>query len=229
MAGVPASSGVLSPQGPKSPPAKATFTLPNAGVYQFFCTVHPGMKATVIVKPAGTPVPLSASQVTAKSLTDVAAAWAKAKPLAAAPVPKNTVYAGVGSSTAILGFFPSVLKVKAGTTVTFLNRSPSEVHNVTFGPQKYLVAFSKKTDLFPGPGGKNQVTPLYPYGTEPKGGYTFDGTNHGNGFFSTPLTAGSSLVPLPRAARVTFSTPGTYKYICFLHGSNMSGTVIVSQ
>jgi plastocyanin len=227
--GVPVSSGVLSPAGPKAPPAKVTYTFPKAGVFQLICNVHPGMKISVAVKPAGTPLPLSASQVTAKALTDTAAAWAKAKPLAAAPVPKNTVYAGVGSSTAILGFFPRVLKVKAGTTVTFLNHSPSEVHNVAFGPEKYLLAFSKKTDLLPaGPGSPNQVTPLYPFGSEPKGGYTFDGTNHGNGFFATPLSAGSPLVPLPRAAKVTFSTAGTYKYICFLHGSDMAGTVIVT-
>ena len=88
-------------------------------------------------------------------------------------MPANTVYAGVGGTTAILGFFPQVLKVKAGTTVKFVNRSPSEVHNVAFGPAKYLLAFSKKTDLLPaGPGSPNQVTPLYPFGTEPKGGYT---------------------------------------------------------
>ena len=30
-AGVPASSGVLSPDGPKAPPAKATYTFPKAG------------------------------------------------------------------------------------------------------------------------------------------------------------------------------------------------------
>ena len=114
-------------------------------------------------------------------------------------MPANTVYAGVGSTTAILGFFPRVLKVKAGTTVTFLNRSPSEVHNVAFGPAKYLLAFSKKTDLLPqGPTSPNQVTPLYPFGTEPKGGYSYDGANHGNGFLSTPLTAGSPKVPLPK-------------------------------
>jgi plastocyanin len=229
VAGVTTSSGVLSPPGPKAPPAKATFTFPKAGVFQFFCTVHPGMKATVAVKAAGTPVPLSAAQVTSKALTDTSAAWAKAKALAAAPVPKNTVYVGVGGSTTILGFSPRVLTVKAGTTVTFLNHSPSEPHNVTFGPKKYLLSFSKTTDLFPGgPGSKNQVTPLFPYGTEPKGGYTFDGSNHGNGFFSTPLTTGSPLVPLPHAAKVTFSTAGTYKYICFLHGADMAGTVVVT-
>ena len=111
------------------------------------------MQVGVTVKPAGAPVPLSAVPGDGEGLTETSAAWAKATPLASAPVPANTVYAGVGSTTAILGFFPKVLKVKAGTTVTFLNRSPSEVHNVAFGPAKYLLAFSKKTDLLPaGPG-----------------------------------------------------------------------------
>ena len=167
--------------------------------------------------------------MTAKALTETSAAWAKAKPLAAAPVPANTVYAGVGGTTRSSGTSRSVLKVKAGTTVKFVNRSPSEVHNVDFGPEKYLLAFSKKTDLLPaGPGSPNQVTPLYPFGTEPKGGYTYDGKNHGNGFLATPLTAGSPIVPLPKAAKVTFTEAGTYKYICFLHGSDMAGTVIVT-
>jgi plastocyanin len=228
-AGVAASSGVLSPAGPKAPPAKVTYTFPKVGSFQLICNVHPGMKVVVAVKPSGAPLPLSASQVTAQALTQTAAAWAKAKPLAAAPVPANTVYAGVGGTTAILGFLPRVLKVKVGTTVNFVNRSTSEVHNVAFGPPKYLLAFSKQTDLLPaGPGSKNQVTPLYPFGTEPKGAYTYDGKNHGNGFLSTPLTTGSPLVPLPRAAKVTFTAAGTFKYICFLHGSDMAGTVIVT-
>ena len=206
-----------------------TYTFPKVGSFQLICNVHPGMKVVVAVKPSGAPLPLSASQVTAQALRQTSAAWAKAKPLAATPVPANTVYAGVGSTTAILGFFPHVLKVKAGTTVNFVNRSPSEVHNVAFGPTKYLLAFSKQTDLLPaGPGSPNQVTPLYPFGTEPKGAYTYDGKNHGNGFLSTPLTAGSPLVPLPHAAKVTFTAAGTFKYICFLHGSDMAGTVIVT-
>ena len=182
------------------------------------------------MKPSGAPVPLSASQVTAKALTQTSAAWAKAKPLAAAPVPANTVYAGVGSTTAILGFFPQRPEGEGGhdgqlrQPVAERGRTTS-----TFGPAKYLLAFSKQTDLLPaGPGSPNQVTPLYPFGTEPKGGYTYDGKNHGNGFLSTPLTAGSPLVPLPRAAKVTFTAAGTYKYICFLHGSDMAGTVIVT-
>ncbi len=227
--GVPASSGVLSPPGPKAPPARATYAFPEAGVFQLICNVHAGMKIAVVVKPAGTTVPLSSAQVTAKELNDQAAAWSKAKVLAALPVPKNTVYMGVGSSTAILGFFPKLLTIKAGTSVRFISHSPTEVHDVAFGPLKYLQALNKKTDLFPfGPTAKNQVTPIFPFGSEPKGGYTFDGTNHGNGFFATPLASGSPLVPLPHTSTVTFTAPGKYKYICFLHGSDMAGTVIVT-
>jgi plastocyanin len=35
-------------------------------------------------------------------------------------------------------------------------------------------------------------------------------------------------VPLPHAEKVTFTAAGTFKYICFLHGSDMAGTVIVT-
>jgi plastocyanin len=228
-AGVPASSGALSPAGPKAPPAKAAYTFPKAGAFQLVCTVHPGMKMNVVVRNPGIGLPKTPTQVTSQALTDISAGWAKAKALASAPVPKNTVYVGQGGSTTLLTMLPQVLTVKAGTTVRFLNHSPSEPHNVAFGPKAYLNAFSKKTDFLPaGPGSKNQVTPVFPYGTDPKGAWTYDGKNHGNGFFQTPLSAGTAAVPLPREFSVTFSTPGTYHYICFLHGPDMSGDIKVT-
>ena len=51
----PASSGVLSPAGPKAPPAKVTYTFPKVGSFQLICNVHPGMKVVVAVKPSGAP------------------------------------------------------------------------------------------------------------------------------------------------------------------------------
>ena len=66
------------------------------------------------------------------------------------------------------------------------------------------------------------------YGSEPKGGYTENGANHGNGFLVTPLTTGTPGVPLPHAATVKFSKPGRYGYYCLIHGPDMSGTVIVT-
>jgi len=223
-------SGVLAPGGPKQKFATITFTFPKAGSYRLICAVHPGMKSDVAVKAAGTKVPLSPTQVKAKILTEQAAGWTAAKKLAASAKPAaNTVYQGVGGLVAILAYFPSTIKVKAGTTINFPNRSPTEVHNVAFGPRKWIDAFQKKNDLFPmGPGGKNQVTPFFPYGSEAKGKYVYDGANHGNGFLATPLTAGSPLVPLPKASKVTFTKAGTFKYFCLIHGVDMSGTVIVT-
>ena len=187
------------------------------------------MKINVVVRNPGIGLPKTPSQVTSQSLTEISAAWAKAPTLAAATVPANTVYVGQGGATTILSMFPQVLTVKAGTTVKFLNHSPSEPHNVAFGPKAYLNAFSKKTDILPaGPNSKNQVTPVFPYGTDPKGAWTYDGKNHGNGFFQTPLTTSAMGVPLAHSFSVTFSTPGTYKYICFLHGPDMNGTIKVT-
>jgi plastocyanin len=225
--GVRASSGVLSPNGPKAAPATFTFSFPKAGTYHFYCTVHPTMKGTVTVT-SGTP-PKSPVQVTAQALQETAAGWAKTKQeAAAAKPPAKTVYMGVGDQATILGYFPSTLKVAVGTTVTFVTKSPNEPHSATWGPKKWIQQFSQKTDVFPtGPGKPNQAAPVIPYGSEPKGSYSYDGKTHGNGFFSTPVTAAKGL-PLPQSWKVTFTKPGTFKYICWIHGPDMSGTIVVT-
>jgi plastocyanin len=228
--GTPASSGAMGPQGPKDPPQTATYAFPKAGVYTLFCTLHPGMKGTVVVKPAGSALPKTPDQVKAQALAAQTAAYPKAialnKTKVAAP---NTVAMGVGGGVAMLAYYPKVLKVKAGTTVTFVNKSSSEVHNIVLGPKKYIEDFQKKTDLFPtGPSSPNQVSPVLPFATDPAP-YKYDGTTtHGNGFFVTPLASGAP-IGLPHASRVTFSAPGTYKYFCWIHGPDMGGTVVVTQ
>jgi plastocyanin len=229
--GTAASSGALSPAGPHAAPATFTFSFPKAGTYRLFCSVHPGMTGTVVVKPAGAPVPKTPAQVTAQALGETAAAWAKVKQAAAAAHPAaSTVYMGVGNGETLLAYFPATVKVKAGTTVTWVNRSAPEVHNVVFGPKKYVQGLAKKTDLLPtGPNAPNQVAPVLPYGSEPKGQYSYDGSNHGNGFLSTPLTIGTPKVPLPKSVKVTFTKPGTYKYFCWIHGPEMGGTVVVTK
>jgi plastocyanin len=224
------STGALSPTGPRKP-ATATWTFRKAGTYRLICTLHPGMQMDVVVRQGAAPLPQTPTQVRAEILKEQAAGWAKIKAeVTATNPPANTVYAGVGAGATTLSYYPNVLRVKAGTTVTFVTKSPSEVHNVAFGPLPYLNKLAKEVDLLPtGPGSPNQVAPYFPYGSEPKGQYTYDGQNHGNGFLATPLTAGSAKVPLPRAARVTFTAPGTYRYICQIHGKDMSGTIVVTQ
>jgi len=189
------------------------------------------MKATVVVKPAGSAVPKTPDQVKADALLQQTAGYAKAKALNASTkvAAPNTVVMGVGGPVAIFAYFPKQLKVKAGTTVTFVNKSPSELHNIVFGPPKYLEQWGKKTDLFPtGPTGPNQATPILPYGTDPKPATYAGATTHGNGFFATPIAAGAPLPGIARSSRVTFSTPGTYKYFCWLHGPDMGGTIVVT-
>jgi plastocyanin len=228
IAGAPASSGILSPAGPKAPPATVTYAFPKVGVFKLVCNLHVGMKAVVRVRAAGAPVPLTPAQVEAKALSAQTAGWAKgAKLNASVKVAPNTVAMGIGGPVTLLAFRPQTLTVKAGTTVTFVNKSPSEVHNLVFGPPKWIEQFGKKTDLLPqGPTAPNQATPILVYGSDPKP-LTYDGkTAHGNGFFATPLTAGAP-IGLPRSSRVTFSTAGTYKYFCFIHGPDMGGTIVV--
>jgi plastocyanin len=221
----PTNNLVFSPNGKR--PGAVSFTFPKVGQYAVICQIHPGMKIVVEVKAKGAEVQ-TPQDVKGVQKVETDAAWAKAKALANPKIPANTVYMGVGARTTLLDFKPDVLRVKAGTTVNFVNKAPSEVHNVAFGPLKYMEQFSKQTDLFPmGPKAPNQVTPVFLYGTDPAP-YSYDGTNHGNGFFVTPLRDG---VPggLPNAFRVTFPTPGKYHYICFLHGPDMAADIVVTQ
>jgi plastocyanin len=227
--GTPVSSGAMGPQGPKDPPQTATYAFPKPGTYTLFCTLHPGMKGTVVVKPAGSALPKTPDQVKAQALTAQQAAYPKAIALNKTKVgAPNTVAMGVGAGVAMIAFYPKSLKVKAGSTVTFVNKSASEVHNIVLGPKKYVEQFQKKTDLFPtGPTSPNQASPVLPFGTDPTP-YKYDGaTTHGNGFFVTPLTSGAP-IGLPRSSRVTFSAPGTYKYFCWIHGPDMGGTITVT-
>jgi plastocyanin len=146
--------------------------------------------------------------------------------------PANTVYAGIGDKSTILGFLPKTLNVKAGASVDFIERSSSEVHNMVFGPKDYVEKFAKETDLLPlGPGAPNQVTPVLIYATDPEGngGYTYDGTNHGNGFLVTPVIDDQPGGPLKNTSRITFTKAGTYHYFCAIHGPEMSGDIVVTE
>jgi plastocyanin len=191
------------------------------------------MEMSIVVKPKGAAVP-SAEDVAATIKAETAVAWEKGKPLAATKPPARTVIVGIdgrrgsGGRTTILDFLPALSQIKAGTTVTFVNRAPSEPHNVALGPLKYIEKFQKQTDLFPmGPGSKNQVTPVFVYGSDPRG-TAYDGANHGNGFFATGLSDGLR-GGLPNAIRVTFTNPGKYHFICMIHGPDMAADIRVTK
>ena len=222
-------SGVLDKKG-----YAYKFTKP--GDYTFHCLIHPMMTAHVVVKPRPAAV-MSASAILKANAAELNAAIATAKALdKVAPQDANTVYAGVGKQVAggsieLMTFKPQKLTVKVGSTVTFQLNSPMEIHNMVFGPEAYLKDSFKTFDLVPqGPGQPNQVWPFFFYGTDPSanGVYTFGGTSsHSNGFFSTALL-GPTGTPLPHTLKITFTSAGTYKYICGLHGPDMNGEIVVT-
>jgi plastocyanin len=222
------STGVVAPS--TGPTGSAVLSFPKAGTYKMFCLIHPGMSETVIVKAKKAKAD---TKVTAKTriAKESTALWAATKALANTSVPANTVFAGVGSSATLLAFLPATLTVPAGTTVNFVNMSPSEIHNQAFGPSGWINQFMQQTDLLPlGPGASNQTSPVLIYGSE-IGQPTYNGSNHGNGFLATGLTddqPGDPPTGLPQARSVTFTKPGTYGYYCLIHGPSMSGEIIVT-
>lgn len=225
--GTLSSSGVLTKAGYR-------FTFGKTGTYVFYCVVHPMMKMSIVVKPKSARTPSTAS-VRADTAKELAATVKTAKALdTMVPSQPNTVYAGVGrmvpgGSVELMTFKPQKLQVKAGTTVTFVNDSVMEPHNMVFGAPDWVKSFLTLTDLVPrGPASPNQVTPIFFYGSDPTTApYVYTGSNHGNGFLATPLI-GPAKSPLAHQFQVTFSKPGVYKYICGLHGPDMKGEIDVT-
>jgi plastocyanin len=217
--------------------ARYTLTFPKAGTYTVLCLIHPGMEQTVRVLSKRSSRRADTNRKVARAAArQQQQRYRQAARLArrATPPSADTVIMGLGREATLLAFFPNRLTVSPGTTVTFVNRSPSEPHNTVFGPMDYLAAFAKDNDLLPrSPNGPNQVAPPFIYGSEPpaaNGAYAYDGTNHGNGFLWTPLTddqPGNPPQGLPGETKVTFTKPGTYHYFCAIHGPSMSGDIVV--
>ena len=216
-------------------PGKYKLTFAKAGQYKVLCLLHPGMVQRVKVlkkKAKGADTDTKVKKAIAKEST---AGYKNVSLAAKQAMPTNTVYAGFERKNATaLAYLPSSLNVAKGTTVTFANMSPSEVHNMTFGPAAYVQQFQGATDLFPsGPGTPNQVSPPFIYGSEPTTGpgtWTYSGNDYGNGFMWSPLMddqPGDPPTGLPGVEKITFDTPGTYTYFCAIHGPDMSGTIVV--
>jgi plastocyanin len=221
-------------------PVDYTLKFAKPGSYTVLCLLHPGMQQRVTVLKKRAKGAAGDARVKA-AITKQAVKLVKAAKSALKGVPDepNTVYAGVESKQAsIIAFLPGTLNVAAGTTVTFEVGSPSEVHNEVFGPTgpgSFVDAFTSAQDLIPaGPGATaNQFAPTFVYGSEPpgpSGAFTYTGSNYGIGFMWTPLMddqPGNPPMGLPGSQKVTFTTPGTYTYYCAIHGSSMSGKIVV--
>ncbi len=212
------------------PPAPYKLKFKKTGSFSYFCAVHPGMSGTVKVVKKSKAIPSGKEDKKARN-KEVARKLAQVNRLTTGANLSltNTIQAGNDrrSGATIYKFFPAVSNIKAGTTLT-LQMSPSttEVHTFTFGPTNGQNAYvDQLAASLIGP----VIDPrgAYPSDPPPAGTPLYTGTNHGNGFLNTGFLAGGDPVQLPTSRKVTFTTPGTYSYICLIHPF-MTGRVTVT-
>jgi plastocyanin len=109
------------------------------------------------------------------------------------------------------GFFNNNITVDVGDRVTW-SWAADEIHTVTF------LSGAPEPTLFAVIGG--QLVPNFPF-LGPSGGPDYNGTGIANsGVFGFP--------GVPTTFSLTFTTPGTYGYVCLVH-EGMDGTVTVNQ
>jgi plastocyanin len=115
-----------------------------------------------------------------------------------------------------MSFYPETIYVHAGDTVHWAINSP-EIHTVTFlggNPVPEL--------LVPVPNGAQgamMINPLAAFPIVPSNGH-YDGSYINSGLMSSDPGQITSF-------DLVFDQPGTYSYICIVHGQMMSGKVVV--
>jgi plastocyanin len=215
-------SGLFQGQGA---PPDYVVSFPKAGTYRYVCTIHTGMKGTVKVLPKGAKAPSRAKD--AKALAKQIAATVKSASKLAAKAPSgNVVRAGNDRrEVAFFSFFPAKRSVKAGEAVRFeMSKDSTEIHNAVFGPEAFL---AETAAAFISPGAQGiAYNPLSVYASD-AGELRHAPAAHGNGFVSTGLLDADPRTTFPASKSVTFTTPGTYAYICTVHGPTMKGTIEV--
>ena len=137
-----------------------------------------------------------------------------------------TALVGAGQDTITLNaFFPEVLQVRAGDTVTWELNS-DEIHTVSF---VHGIPLEELTFAVPGrTEGELLVNPRVAFPTRMPDAPVE--TYSGEGFVSSGVL--SKQPPAPDAPpndsfALTFDTPGTYTYVCLVHEEFMMGTVVV--
>ncbi len=226
---------------PTDPPDQRqpfTLTFNNAGVFSYVCPVHgPPMSGTIIVQPAGSTLSETPDQEKARGQALIAAANAAAAAQAEGGAPPGppqpgptqlasgatlhpvTAGASGGDFTgSVLQFLGGQnLTVHQGDVVTFTGADPSEIHTVTFlsgaEPPPFL-------DVRPQPSGPPQIV-IPAAVVVPAGGTTYSGTGTLNSGILFPGSTFTVTINAP---------PGTYEYVCLLHGGapqNMKGTITV--
>jgi len=114
-------------------------------------------------------------------------------------------------------FFPDTVSIHVGDTVHW-ERNANEIHTVSF-----LAGTPLPPLLIPAPAGLPSpvmFNPLAAFPTVPANGQ-YDGSTFANSGIIGPDPGQAQSFDL------TFTKPGTYNYVCLVHGVEMSGKIIV--
>lgn len=201
-------------------PRPMTVRFTKAGLFRYYCSIHPGMKGAVRVAARNRPVPSAAADARRVKL-QVAKALTKAKTLGKAAVPTNTVDVGRAApgGVSLFAFLPAKRTVPVGTTMTFrMQTGDFETHTVTVGPgdpskdpKSYLGALAASLES---PAARQEA--LYPSDL-PTAPAALTPALHGNGFWNSGGMDPVRASPLPQTSRVTFAAAGTYTLWCLIH------------
>ena len=220
-----------TPSSQETPTYSVTF--PSAGNFKFVCLIHADMTGVVHVVDPSVALPHDQNFYGREARRDGAMLLADAAGLAdqhrddhdrgtsdgiAVGIGAVVTMSGAGSQTAsLMRFERSVVVVRVGDTVEWTSLDPSINHTVTFGMEpadpRPAVNASLSSD-----GARQAVI-----------GSPWDNVN--SGFLSPAPQDRANLAqsaPGVTRFRVTFTSPGTFEYICAVHDQlGMKGTVIV--
>ena len=209
-------------------------TFPAAGNFKFVCLIHADMTGVVHVLNASEPLPHHQDFYDRQAQSEQVLLLADASRLEGRGTPRNdqaqssdvavgigevVTTTGAGSQTAsLMRFVRGTIVVSVGDTVEWTSLDPSINHTVTFGAEP----------ADPRPPSAN-VLPTSDGARQAVISSLADSVN--SGFLSpAPQDRAKLAQSLPGVTRfrVTFTSPGTFNYICAVHDQlNMKGTVIV--
>jgi plastocyanin len=220
---------LLLDQGTTIPPTYSV-TFPTAGNFKFVCLIHADMTGVVHVIDPAQALPHDQNFYDGQVQSEQSQLLADASGMAdrnknaqgddvAVGIGEVVTMTGAGSQTAsLMHFVKGTIVVRVGDTVEWTSLDPSINHTVTFGTEP----------ADPRPPSAN-VMPTLDGARQAVIGSTSDSVNSG---FLSPAPQDRANLPQSNPGvtrfRVTFTSPGTFNYICAVHDQlGMRGTVIV--
>ena len=210
-------------------------SFPTAGNFKFVCLVHADMTGVVHVRSLSDTLPhdqdfydREAQRQQARLLADAFSLEGPGTPgrrdrdqsgSVAAGIGQVVTATGVGTQTAsLMRFLRGTIFVRVGDTVEWTMLDPSISHTVTFGTEPADPRPPSANVLLTSDGARQAVI-----------GSPTDSVN--SGFLTSAPQDRAGLAQSPPGVtrfRVTFTSPGTFDYICAIHDElGMTGTVIV--